>query len=231
LLACVGGGGCGYDYYEPNDSPNRASLVDVSGFEGLICASDVDWFFFIEPLSASTSLKVYVEGTALLSAYDADGGMTQQLELFGGEQRVRVDVGTQLLSMESPAIVGVDVYYSIQDSCPRDPYEPNDDALASYPLSPSEVVYGELCVGDRDWFSLGVSAGQRLSIRLSRVASSGGVFAVSLYHPSGDVDVIETYDSTVALDSVADLDGEARVEVRCDTCPAEESYDLVVEVR
>jgi len=73
--------------------------------------------------------------------------------------------------------------YPTAASCLEDVYEENDSQAAAKVVEPMPMP-GRVCAGDEDWFSVSLSAGQLVRVRL-QLAHANGDLDLALHDPSG----------------------------------------------
>ncbi|MBN2497024.1 MAG: hypothetical protein JXR96_20700 [Deltaproteobacteria bacterium] len=174
------------DAFEPNNDEDSAWRMDMPdpGPDGypdlLLCMDDQDWFAF--PLDAGDGLEIEVlflhsAGDIEAYLYDPDGEYVDSSISSSDNEEV------EERNAEMSGLYKLKVYHSsgsysrVQDyalrvsyypdgvdpSCEDDLLEPNDEPAAASPLG-ATMSNAVLCGGDRDWYSLPVLAGERVTI-------------------------------------------------------------------
>ncbi len=70
-------------------------------------------------------------------------------------------------------------------TCQPDRYEPDDDMLHAYGVSPGRYDMLTLCTGDLDWYSISLSRGDQLGVNLDADPFSENNFSTLVKDPSG----------------------------------------------
>jgi hypothetical protein len=193
-LDCSGAGACTDDGFEDNDTRYDAWPVDIGLYEDLIiCPRDQDFFLVSAP--ASETLDVLIDGwvadttdidlqllrwDGTLLANSAGIGSSEEVAacVAAGEYVIRVygiagDTGTYDLAIE--ALGG--------SCCADDEFEDNDSYSSATPLlEEREVLYGQVCAGDEDWFEFYADGARRV---VADLEIEGGDLDLELYDRDG----------------------------------------------
>jgi hypothetical protein len=81
---------------------------------------------------------------------------------------------------------------AVSQSCREDAYEPNDTAATATPMKMSQSYSGDACPTDLDWFSMNVTKGQKLNLKIDGWFN-GYELEMALFTPSDLVNPLATY--------------------------------------
>jgi hypothetical protein len=196
--ACGGGGGvsCSPDDYEPNDTVQEASKVQLGLLEGEICPSDVDFFELEVP--ADTRLTFVLQpssadgGDLDLQLRAADGTILTVSASEGSEEEVSLCVNVQgSFVAEVFGYSGQTGAYSLQASaesegcCTDDNGEDDDATTSARPLAPG-IEQGVICPFDDDYFKFVLDTAGKVSLTLAGGEDDVDV-DLQVYGPSGAI--------------------------------------------
>ncbi|MFT3840866.1 MAG: hypothetical protein QM723_28005 [Myxococcaceae bacterium] len=182
---------CQPDRYEPDDDMTHAYGITQGRYDGLtLCTADLDWYSI--NLSRGDQLGVNIDAdpfsennfSALvkdpsgrtvaaghfLTSYVASSPQKYFVVISTNDNYQPYDV-TFLLSRGSP--------------CDDDSNEPNDSPAQATSLNSSNLVDGQICPQDEDWFKVSVPAGMGVNAQLVNYDSSKGLLRLCAF-PEGD---------------------------------------------
>ena len=200
LDIAVSGNACVDDAYEPNDNYNQ--LADApTGTESLtLCVGDADWFKFSAEAGQLIHSKIAFSHAANdlgINVYrlNEDGTVSSRAgsNTLTDDEEINYrpydsgDFALYVYRTRGTQVASYDVTIDVSgDACPADPYEPNN---ASYEPSPLAVnaSYEDLtlCVGDDDWYSFQMSAGQLFKAE-ALFDNAQSDLGINLYHVHSD---------------------------------------------
>jgi hypothetical protein len=182
---------CQPDRYEPDDTMTEAYGISQGRYDGLtLCTGDLDWY--------SISLA---RGDQLGVNIDADPFSENNFSALIKDPSGRtVAAGHFLVSYVASSPQKYFVVISTTDNyqpydvtfllsrgtpCDDDANEPNDSPAQATSLNSSNMIDGQICPQDEDWFKVSVPAGMGLSAQLVNYDSSKGLLRLCAF-PEGD---------------------------------------------
>jgi hypothetical protein len=219
-----GAGPCSLDLFEPNDG--LADAVAIAGpIAGLsLCDADLADVWEIQvpdgAIVSATAQMTSLDGDLDLELLNADGivldgSYTRQTEeqvlwynLTGAEQ-------TLYLHAFSSIALGIGgVGYTLSHEitvpavCVDDAFEPDDVAADAHLVVADGLYAGQACLGDSDWYSVEVAAGEQLSLELFEDETDGnvelavfdGTFAPLTFGGVDEYNLAVTADDTVYVE-------------------------------
>lgn len=190
--------GCADDAQEPNDTRAGARPLPLGRSALMLCPQNEDWFSL--PLLAGDSadlrltfpktydLDLYVFGDDYgLVAYSANDNFKTAGEHVVIPERLRDEtLHVRILGYRGWSgayTMDAAVTHGGSASCAGDDaYEDDDTPATAKPIVPGAPVANLVACGpDEDWYSFGVSAGQRITA----TATAAGPVLLDLYEPAG----------------------------------------------
>jgi len=231
---------CVEDAYEPNDTQPQGPLVEPGpALTGQICADDPDWYSIL--LAAGDELTVDLEfvhavGDLNLSLVRSDGVLLRASTGTGDDEQVVYEV-------PSPGVYGVKVEgvpgahgaylltLTVTDptACVDDALEENDTNLDSVPIAADTLYPLNLCLGDEDWFDIGLAVGDTLTVTLDYAVADGDL-DLQLWGAIGVVATADTNTDDEQIVYTATATETHRIRVYGDGPTAAAPYSLTVHV-
>jgi len=200
------------DPYEPNDSPDAATWMNINGLRNGIIdpAGDVDYYAFWGPAGQTILAEIDASevGSPLdpaLTLYDSDG-----VSQLAYDDNSDPDLDPRLSAtlprddiyyLKVSAAGGGEGYYWLFLSG-ADAYEPNNRASQAKRLTINSSVMGTMDpTGDRDWFKFRAEAGQTIEFDIdSRSDGSSMDSILTIYDRDGKT-ILAVNDDYDSLDS------------------------------
>lgn len=187
---------CTDDDSEPNSLPEEAALLDPLAqplADRFICEEDDDWYaialFPGESLDATLSFE-HALGDLALELYDGDVALIERVDTDTDDERLsfatQEAVELLLKVPGAPSLVnryGLELSLTIPE-CVDDDAEDDDSPQSATSLSVGEVVEGQICAADEDWFVVALPADTEVSVALEFDAQTP--MSVALWAPDGE---------------------------------------------
>ncbi|MCJ7621670.1 MAG: pre-peptidase C-terminal domain-containing protein, partial [Anaerolineae bacterium] len=192
------------DEWEPDDSPEDASPIEMGGVQGhnLHVGGDQDWLYFEVEAGRSYVIETANLGREIdtvVSLYDSSGNQLSSDddggEEFGSsrlfwvvEEGGRVYVMVRgLADTEEGAGTGYEVSVRVAEGFRMDEYEPDDSPAQATRIEVGETQrHNRHVSGDEDWISFQAEAGSTYVIETSRLGDRADT-VVYLYDAQGNV--------------------------------------------
>ncbi|MEL6178232.1 MAG: pre-peptidase C-terminal domain-containing protein, partial [Myxococcota bacterium] len=237
---------CQADSFEPNDERDAARQVGVGQFSGLgICEGDEDWFSLSLGAGSTVTLMItftHAEGNLDLELYDPDGtrvgvgsSNTDNETVTVGDLALSGTYRARVLGVDGAAaryVLTVELMTPENPSCTDDGFENNDAPERAAPIIAQDFPSLAICPGDSDWFTIRLSAGERLSVTATFAHADGDLDLV-LYEPGGRVVLAEsrsTTDNEEASTPPSTITGDFVIQIRGASPAVSNSYQLSVTI-
>jgi len=210
------------DYFEPNETPAAAAPIEIGKRYhtlSLTGGTDQDLFEF----TVTETAKVYaswwfkeVNGLGWVAGFENANGEEYNAAGWGPASGDSVNwyhftflPGTYYFHTHAHSYeTGHSLYdfkLTTDDPCRDDAYEDNDFISEATPVSPGTLSDLRLCLYDRDYFSIDLTAGETLYV--SMTATGGDIYdtkRIAILQPNGnDANLTTSSTSTVATSYVA----------------------------
>ena len=198
----ISGDACATDTTEPNDSYLSATHVSATTmYTGMeLCYGDQDWYEFdlangqaltaelnFDSASYDLGINVYQVNTDGTLTYRAGSDNLSGNEVASFRPWEDGTYVAYIYGSRGTVAGHYDLNLDITgDSCSPDKYETNDTYIGA-PLIGADTFDGlTLCVGDQDWYTFDVAAGQVIDIQMDYNATTEADLGVQLFELNSD---------------------------------------------
>jgi hypothetical protein len=182
--------GCQRDLFEDNDTPEKATAVAASLYEGLtLCSGDLDYFAVTlargDRLGVSLEADPFSEATFTTLVQDAGRRTLASGRLSASY--VAPAAGTYYVMVASTdASQPYDIAFLLSRGipCDDDGWEPNDTPETATALNATRTADGRVCPQDTDHFTVSVSGGGAVHVRLAEYTAALGLLELCVLQGS-----------------------------------------------